>query len=154
MKKLICLAICATSLLMFNGCANGPMRNWFKGSACNTCAPPMGQPPMNVLSGCDTGNCANGNGNFFSRLFYRGNNSVSPCATGNCGNAPDAQPPVFNPNQNNVVPYYNDPNLNSTPNFGEPDLGPTTYQYGKPPIDEIYRSGSKDNTIIPPNFGG
>lgn len=55
MKKLIYLA---TALMLFStvGCANGPIRNWFRGAACNTCQPPFHPTTgTGALGTCTTG---------------------------------------------------------------------------------------------------
>ena len=56
MKKLICLAA-ALILLSSVGCANRPIRDWFRGAACNTCQPPL-HPSTGSLGTCVDG-CAN-----------------------------------------------------------------------------------------------
>ena len=60
MKQLVLLVAVAAMLAMTSGCANGPMRQWFKGGACNSCQPPCGQPygcGTNTATGCESGTC-------------------------------------------------------------------------------------------------
>ena len=61
-KKLMYLATCVALLALFSGCANRPIRSFFRGAFCNSCQPPVGQPigcGTNYAPSCDTGACAN-----------------------------------------------------------------------------------------------
>ncbi|MEZ6094888.1 MAG: hypothetical protein R3C03_11755 [Pirellulaceae bacterium] len=54
-KILICLAA-----LTVSGCANGPIRNLFRGAPCSTCNPPFGslfQRSSNTAGTCNNGTC-------------------------------------------------------------------------------------------------
>ena len=62
-KKLPMLLACAAMLSMMAGCANRPVRDFFRGAFCNTCQPPVGQPlgcGTNYAPACDTGACGAG----------------------------------------------------------------------------------------------
>ena len=58
MKKTLLALATAFLLVSISGCANGPLSQWFRGSACNVCNPPLGQPAdygANYASTCDNG---------------------------------------------------------------------------------------------------
>lgn len=56
MRKSITIAILGISTLAATGCANGPIRKFFHGAACNSCQPAMG----NTVWGQDESPCADG----------------------------------------------------------------------------------------------
>lgn len=61
MKRFFSILTVMAILASTSGCANGPIRNFFSGAACNSCNPPFG------------------------RLFQRSPNTVGTCASGTCG---------------------------------------------------------------------
>ena len=59
MKNAILIAAVGAMLLATSGCNS--CRHWFRGSACNSCQPPMAQPcGMNTAGPCTDGNCGSG----------------------------------------------------------------------------------------------
>ena len=92
MKNAILIAAIGAMLLATSGC--GACRNWFRGSACNSCQPPMAQP------------C--------------GMNTAGSCMDGNCGTGVDDQNPASIPaanfgNSMGGVPYYNESGMETIP---------------------------------------
>jgi hypothetical protein len=69
MNKIVVSIIGLAVLIGCSGCANGPLRNWFRGAPCSVCNPPISQPiDGNLIGGCTNGACAEGS-----------------CGTGVCG---------------------------------------------------------------------
>ncbi len=59
MKNAILFAAVGVMLLATSGCSH--CRHWFRGSACNSCQPPMAQPcGMNTAGACPDGTCGVG----------------------------------------------------------------------------------------------
>ena len=71
MRNLILASAAIAILVSTVGCANGPIRKWFRGAPCNTCNPHFNQPQDNMIGGCNTGACSTGT-----------------CGTGVCSPAP------------------------------------------------------------------
>lgn len=59
MKNRLCFLILLAVLVTANGCANGPLKRFFRGAPCNTCNPPMGGAFGQGWGGPAT-NCENG----------------------------------------------------------------------------------------------
>lgn len=140
-KKAICLITCATLLVLYSGCANGPIRNWFRGANCNTCQPPVGQPigcGTNYAPLCDSGVCG--------AVPVDANGGLQAPAI----NEPYLEAPGFAPQ---ASPYYsgatNSPAINES-SFAAP-LGAITET--QVPSAEVYGSGAVRNIITPPSFG-
>lgn len=135
-KKVICLVTCATMLALFSGCANGPIRNWFQGAACNTCQPPVGQPigcGTNYAPSCDSGACGTGVGS-------------NPVVNGPAVNGPFIEAPGFVP-QGSTEPYYSGsatPTTNTSGYIGQSDV-----QY---PSSEVYGSNINGGIVVPPSL--
>jgi hypothetical protein len=126
MKKLTCIAA-ALLLLSTVGCANGPIRNFFRGAACNTC-----QPPFHPSSGTGAiGTCTDG------------------CATPSTIPNPIIQ---SNPGQATISGA-----IVETPQAGQlyyPSGTPTTQGYGiQPAQNQIIGSGTQGNIMNPPTGG-
>lgn len=104
MKNTIILVAIAAMFLATAGCANGPLRRFFRGSACNSCQPPMSAP--------------------FS------SNTATGCANGACGTGVYDQAPASIPASNLGAPsapmqYYNDPSMGGMPpmeTYGNTDM--------------------------------
>ena len=141
-NKTICLITCATMLVLYSGCANCSLRNWFRGATCNTCQPPVGQP-----IGCGT-------------------NYAPLCESGVCGSAPvNANPVMETPAVNG--PYLEAPEFipqSSAPYFSGPGNSPAMNEtsYASPmgtisgtgvPSGEVYGSGRVKNSWAPPSLG-
>jgi hypothetical protein len=61
MHKTLTIAILGLTIVATSGCANGPIRRFFHGAACNSCQPALGQSLWdNDTSPCDQGQCPNG----------------------------------------------------------------------------------------------
>lgn len=58
MRKNITIAILGFSILVTTGCANGPIRRFFRGGACNACQPAVGNTVWDDESPCADGNCS------------------------------------------------------------------------------------------------
>lgn len=61
MHKYITIAILGLTITATAGCANGPIRRFFHGAACNSCQPAMGQSLWNNSGGdnaCGNGRCS------------------------------------------------------------------------------------------------
>lgn len=60
MRKLMLFAALVGLLLPMAGCANGPVRSWFRGAACNSCQPRLVRPfwRANRAGMCDDGSCS------------------------------------------------------------------------------------------------
>ena len=84
MKKFLVL-LCGMALLASTvGCANGPIRQWFRGAPCNTCHPQI-QRPLNVAPNCNSQCAENAVGTGILGRLFRGNNQqVANCPTGTC----------------------------------------------------------------------
>ena len=137
-KKAIYLMTCATLLVLYSGCANGPIRNWCRGAVCNTCQPPVGQPigcGTNYAPLCDSGVC--------------GNDSIAP-GESPAVNGPFMEAPGFTPQ---ATPYYsgstNSPATNESSYAAPMDSIPGT----QVPSAEVYGSGGIRNLITPPSIG-
>ncbi len=88
MKNVIlCIAIGAV-LSATIGCANGPIRNFFRGSSCNTCQPPA-QPNMGFDNSCANGTC--------STSSYMNDSYIQndPYMNGSKAGGATINPPVF-----------------------------------------------------------
>ena len=85
MKRIVISTALAAVLLATSGCANGPIRQWFRGSACNSCNPPVANPfwRANKATTCPDGTCGTG-------VFDQ--NPASIPATQLNGNAPSYGP--------------------------------------------------------------
>lgn len=59
MHKNIMIAVLGLSVLATTGCANGPVRRFFRGGACNACQPAVGQTLWGQDSD-DNSSCPNG----------------------------------------------------------------------------------------------
>lgn len=108
-KRLLCLVICASLVIVSFGCRSGSGRGFgscLRGGACSTCNPPAGQLIPNMMGGCNSGTC---------------NGMEAPLGT------PGA---ISMPGEG--VPYYSDPGLNAAPSFSTP---PTSQVY---PGNDIY----------------
>lgn len=105
MKKLICFAA-ALILVSSVGCANGPIRQWLRGSACNSC-----QPPFHPSSGAG---------------------AIGTCTDG-CGNPSAIPNPIIQPNAGQATISGN---ITGTAPAGQPyysNNDPTTQGYGIQP---------------------
>ena len=60
MKKMLLGLAAVVFLAATVGCANGSCSRWLRGSECNTCNPPMGQPYGSYSGGCESGTCSAG----------------------------------------------------------------------------------------------
>ena len=60
MKNITFLLVLAALMVASNGCANGPLRNFFRGAPCNTCNPPLGKVFGQGWGGGAVTNCENG----------------------------------------------------------------------------------------------
>lgn len=123
MKNLICLAAAGFLLVSTLGCANGPIRNWFRGSACNTCQP-AAQPSFGPgpLGACTDG-CPN------------------PSTLGN----PIFQQPTGQASiQGDVITNPSDPYFNSNS---------TTQNLGYQPSQPALGTGAAGNFLSPPGSG-
>jgi|GEM_PF-4090351 len=60
MKNVTFLLVLAAVMVVSNGCANGPLRNFFRGAPCNTCNPPLGKVFGQGWGGSTVSNCASG----------------------------------------------------------------------------------------------
>ncbi len=119
MKNLLYPATCLALLILTSGCSSTscqswfpndlfanrptPIRDLFRGDACSTCNPPLGQP-----SNCGT--------------------NLAPACTECGGNMvlPEGQP-IYNPGPDQGVPYY--PNgIVAPPLMNGPNLGATQTQ--------------------------
>ncbi len=129
-------------ILSTTGCANGPFRQWNRGAACNTCNPPMCQPPecgTNIAVPCENG--CNSGGGWFSNWFGRRPNTAPVSVPGDSfGYA-------------NGVSYYGGTNVtNSTisPMLNSPaTIAPAEIVQ---PSAELYGS-SVGNLVTPPAIG-
>lgn len=60
MKNVAFLLVLAAVMVASNGCANGPLRNFFRGAPCNTCNPPLGKVFGQGWGGGAVKNCESG----------------------------------------------------------------------------------------------
>lgn len=85
MKKYLIALISAALLASTVGCANGPLRQWWRGAPCNTCNPQI-QQPLNVAPACNTGCAENTVGTGILSRWFRGHTTQhAGCQTGSCG---------------------------------------------------------------------
>ena len=123
MKNYLITLIGAALLVSTIGCANGPIRNWFRGAPCNACNPQI-QQPLNLAPPCD-GCAENTVGSGLLGKMFKGNSSqpivslfkrntnqqpiVSNCSSGTCN--PISFPPASVPASSfvNVPPSFNAP---------------------------------------------
>ena len=128
-KKLIYLAACAALIVFTSGCANGPIRNFFRGGPCNACQPPVGQPlgcgtntaPMCNSGACGTGVAAQPQTSFFTPLMQ--SPLLAPFARQDSGETYYA-----NPGQENMAA----PASQIDPFGLAPDTGPYGTDLGAP----------------------
>ncbi len=101
MKKSIMIAILGIIILATAGCANGPLRRFFHGGACNACQPAMGQTLWGQEASEDTGSCPNGVCGQ-SPETLNGNNAPGPAQTQPVG--PNNPGVIYG--QPNFDPFY------------------------------------------------
>ncbi len=106
------------------GCANGPIRQWFRGAPCNTCNPHVGQPlGENFAGDCASGNCANGTtGSGFLGSMFRPNGNIANLAPASIpATSFDRAPAGFVDESVNADIYGNTGNSG---NLESPPIGP------------------------------
>jgi len=136
-KKIIYVAACAALLIFTSGCANGPIRNFFRGGPCNTCQPPVGQPMScgtNVAPGCASGVCGTGVASPLSQPVL---------------SSPFVNSPNFAPQETSET-YYQDPifgqaPISETDSFGRIPDSANVYgtDLGAPVVGPSQGSGSR-----------
>ncbi len=140
-NKTICLITCATALVLYSGCANGPLRNWCRGATCNTCQPPVGQPigcGTNYAPMCESGVCGAAPVN------------VNPGMEMPADNGPYLEAPGFIPQSS--APYYSGPG--SSPVMSETGYSPAMGSGIEVPSTNVYGSRKFKNTSwAPPSLG-
>jgi hypothetical protein len=115
-------------LVATSGCANGPIRQWMRGSACNACSPPIGQPSncgVNYAENCTDGVCQSGAG----RCGFLGTGFLG--FGRNTATTAPASIPAASFETSGTVPYYDEgafgtapimsPPLNSGEIYSNPD---------------------------------
>lgn len=134
MKKLFILLAAAALVSTTVGCANGPIRNLFRGSTCDTCQPPAAEPSFG---------------------FNYGAASTAPtgCQSGNCSGVASQSAPITNPSIGNAVgtSYMNDSYIQSDPYINNSNIGGATIN---PPVFDGYGGPSYGGTTVPPGSSG
>lgn len=135
-KKVIMATTFAAIIALYSGCANGPIRNLFKGAFCNSCQPPVGQP-----LGCGTNYAPN----------------CDACGTGALEAAP-MEAPVSQPFIESAPYAAPQDAYYSQPVVSDPilDQGYVAPMQSAPiesiPSSEVYGSGIGD-VVSPPSIG-
>lgn len=141
-NKTVCLIASAAIVLLYSGCANGPLRNWYRGAACNTCQPPVGQPigcGTNYAPLCNPGTCGSVPAN------------VNPGLETAPVNEPYLEAPGFIPQTS--APYYSSPSAAPVMNETSFSLPTGAISGMEAPPARVFGTGAVKNSWAPPSLG-